>query len=197
MRIPGILWLTLACLPLSLEASAAGSPERGGTSVVAGIGDAAGRTAPDRDSRTTVVGSGKGGGLKDQDAMVAVTPRRGSATPQRGVGQLANSNADRLHSLLSAKARTRIAKASSRVGSNDVATGNRVVRGPRSASPMDQPTPPVSKFGARAVASVKLVAKDSRVGPPHAAGWGRLGGPAIGRTPNRAAIDGTQLHRRF
>jgi len=166
---------------------------------VVDIGEAASRTALGRDSSIPVVGSENGGVSKRRDAMVAVSPRRGSATPQRVVDQLAHSNADRLHSMLSAKPRGRLAKASSRpVGSNHAATGgDGVVRGPRGLNPAGKPKPAVSKNASQATTSVQTVAGGPRIRGPHAGGLGRLGGPATGRTANSATINGTQLHRKL
>ena len=60
------------------------------------------------------------GGSKGPEAAAA--PHGGSVTPQRGA-QLPHSNADRLHSLLSRRARGPIARQPARVGSPKAATG--------------------------------------------------------------------------
>ncbi len=209
MKIARLLCTIWVCAPLALDASAAESPERGGSSVaVADMGQAAGRAALGRNAsikagraetrESTQVDSGKGG-PKSRNAAADVSPRRGSVRPQRGVGQLAHGNADRLHSLLSKQARGRLAKASSRpVGSYGAATGSEgVVRGPRGSNPVGGPKLAVSKNASQATTSVKTVVRESSIGGPHAGGLGRLGGPAIGRPANRATIDGTQLRRKF
>jgi len=183
-RVPGILWVALACLPLPAAAD---------------VGEAASRTALGRDSSIAVAGAENGGAPKRRDARTAVSPRRGSATPQRAVAQHAHGNADRLHSMLSANPRGRLAKASSRpVGSNHAATGgDGVVSSPRGSNPAGKPKPAVSKNASQATTGVKTVADGSRIGGPHASGLGRLGGPATGRTANSATINGTQLHRKL
>jgi hypothetical protein len=212
MRIAQLLCVIGACVPLALEASAAESPEHGGSSVaVTNMGQAARGAALGRDTlinarraetqESTQVDSGKGGGSKSRNAAVAVSPRRGSVAQERGVGQLAHSNADRVHSLLSKQAHRRIAQAASRpVGSNRAAaTGNVVGRGTglRSAIPVGLTTLPVSNSAARIRPSLKAVTGGSMIGGPHAVGPGGLGGPAFRRTAQRATIDGTQLHRKF
>lgn len=189
MKVAGIFWVTLACLPVSAVAGI-------GEAAVAGIGEAAGRTG--QDSSSAVVDSRKGGGSKGRDAMVAISPRRGS-TLQHGGAQLARSGADSLRSMLSAKPRGRLAKASSRpIGSNRAATGgSSVVRNPRGPNPLGGPAPTVSKNAAHAMASMKAVGGGSSIGHPHPAGLGRLGGSATGRTANSATINGAQLHRKL
>jgi hypothetical protein len=208
MKVARLLCAIWVCAPLALDASAAESPERGG-SPVADMGQEAGRAALGRDTsikagraetrESAQVDSGKGSGSKSRNAAADVSPRRGSVRPQRGVGRLAHSNADRLHSLLSKQARGRLANASSRpVGSNGAATGSDgVVRGPRGSNPVGGPKLAVSKNASQATTSAKTVVGESSIGGPHAGRLGRLGGPPIGRTANRAAIDGTQLHRKF
>ncbi len=206
MKIARLLWVIWVCAPLALEAGAAGSPASGGSSVAA-MGQAAGGSAPARDTsaqagraethESTPVGSAKAGDLKGRDAVVAGSPRNGLVARQRGAGQPARNNAARLHALLSARARGRVANASSRIGSSHVATGGTVAGGARSANPLGRPTLPASRLAARVPTSVRTVARDARIGGPQAAGQVRLGGPAIGRTANSAIINGTQLHRKF
>jgi len=206
MKIARLLCVIWVCAPLALEAGAAGSPASGGSSAAA-MGQAAGGSAPARDTsikagraqthESTQAGSAKAGGSKGRNAAVAVAPRRGAVTPQRAAGQLARSNADRLHSLLSAKARERRTAASNPVPSTRGATANRIAGGSRTSSPLAQRTLPASKLPAPSATSVKAVAGSSRIGGPQTAGRGRLGGPAIGRTANSATINGTQLHRKF
>jgi len=189
----GILCALLSCAPLILEARVAASSEDGSSSVTA-----ARRV---NDGRSTAVSSGTGGMSKSRDAVAAVSPRHGFVRTQPGVGQLTRSNADRLRSLPSAEARGRTPRPSTHVRSTAGTTGNRVVGTQPSPNPTIRPTLPVSKLPARAAAgtaaTAHAVAKDSRIGGPHVAGPGRLGGPIIGRTANNAAIDGTQIRRKF
>jgi hypothetical protein len=115
MRVPHIVCAILACAALTLEARATASSEDDRQSG-ANVDRAAGRAESSRDAGTkpartngrdsTQTGARKGAGSKGQDAGVADSPSRGSATPQRGVGQSArgNGNADRLRSLLNAQA---------------------------------------------------------------------------------------------
>jgi hypothetical protein len=206
MKIARLLCVIWVCAPLALEAGAAGSPASGG-SPVAAMGQAAGGSAPARDTsikagraethESTQVGSAKAGGSKGRDAVVGGSPRNGSVARQRGAGQLARSNADRLHALLSARARGQRTAASNPVRSTPGATGNRMAGASRSSSPLAQRALPASKHPAPSATSVKAVVGGSRIGGPQTAGPGRLGGPAIGRTAHSATINGTQLHRKF
>jgi hypothetical protein len=188
-----ILCALLSCAPLILEARVAASSEDGSSSV----------TAVQRvnDGRSTPVSSATGGMSKSRDAVAAALPRHGAVKTQGGVGQLTRSNAERLHSLLSAQARGHTPRPSTHVRSTDGTTGNRVVGTQPSSNPTIRPTLPVSKLPARAAAGTATTAHavgiDSRIGGPHVAGPGRLGGPIIGRTANNAAIDGMQIRRKF
>lgn len=187
-----ILCALLSCAPLILEVRVAASSEDGSSSVTA--------VRRVTDGRSTPVSSG-GGMSKSRDAVAAASPRHGAIKTQRGVGQLTRSNADRLRSLLSAEARGRTPRPSNHVRSTDGTTGNRAVGTQPSPNTTIRPTLPVSKLPARAAAGTATTAHaggmDSRIGGPHAAGPGRLGGPIIGRTANSAAIDGTQIRRKF
>jgi hypothetical protein len=226
MKVPHILCAMLACFPLASKASATESPERGGSSVAAAdlgetglrldaerphfpqntrprtgtsieIYTAAGR-AVDRES--TRLGSENGGGSRSRDAQEEVSRRPVSLVQQRGVGQVARGNADRLRSLISAQAHGRIAHQSNRrtIGSTRVATeGDRVDRTPRGASPVRWPTRVASTIAARATTSQRVVARGATIGGPHASGLGWVGGPAINRTSHNATVDGSQLHHKF
>ena len=103
-------------------------------------------------------------------------------------------NADRLHSLLNAQARGRIANAPRRAVSIKHESGNMVVHGQSSAGPLSAPVP---KFAARPATSMTAAAGNSRMGASHSAGVARVGGPALGRTAHDAAIAGTQLHHKL
>ena len=188
-----ILCALLSCAPLILEARVAASSEDGSSSVTA--------VRRVNEGGPTPVSSGTGGMSKSRDAVAAVSPRHGFVKTQRGVGQLTRSNADRLRSLLSAEARGRTPRASTHVRSTDGTTGNRIVGTQPSPNPAIRPTLPVSKLPAWAAAGTAATAHsvgmDSRIGGPHATDPGRLGGPIIGRTANNAAIDGTQMRRKF
>jgi hypothetical protein len=189
----GILCALLSCAPLILEARVAASSEDGSSSVTA--------VRRVNDGRSTPVSSGTGGMSKSRNAMAAVSPSHGPVRTQPGVGQLTRSNADRLHSLLSAEARGGTPMASSHVRSTGGTTGNRVAGAQRSANPAARPTLPVSKLAARAApgrgTTANAVGINSRIGGLHATGPGRLGGPTVGRTANNAAIDGTRMRRKF
>jgi hypothetical protein len=200
------IWL---CAPFALKVGAADSPEHIGSSAAATkMGQAAGRAAPSRDAnikpghseseKLTQVGSAKHDALKRPSAAIAASPHGGFITQQRGVGQVPRSNADRLSSQLSTKARGMIAKTSSRpIGSNHAAVaGNVVARGVRGASPVGLPTLPASS-AARISPTPTVVPPGSIVGGPHAAGAGRLGGPSTARNANSATINGSFRRRKF
>jgi hypothetical protein len=185
------LWV---CGPLALGASATESAAQGASSK-------AGRPAV-QESTHLHVDSGKGGGSKGRNAAVAVSPRRDAVTAPHAVGSLVRNNADRLRSLHLAKARGRIAPASSRSVGPDraAATGNLAARaqGLRGATRVGLPALPVSQNAARVPSSVKAAAiRGPIIGGPRAAGPGRVGGPAIGRPAQNTAIDGAHMRRKF
>jgi hypothetical protein len=183
------LWV---CGPLALGASAAESAAQAASIKT-------GRMAI---QESTHVDSGKGGGSKGQNEARAVSPRRDSVTAPHAGGSLARNNADRLRSLHLAKARGRIAPASSRSVGPDraAATGNLAARaqGLRGATRVGLPALPVSQNAARVPSSVKAAAiRGPIIGGPRAAGPGRVGGPAIGRPAQNTAIDGAHMRRKF
>jgi hypothetical protein len=228
MKVSHILCAMLACAPLTFEARATASSEDGPSSVAApNVGEAVGGTAPSRtagakagrsgDRGSAQAGARTGVGSKGQGAAVAVSPRRGSLTPQGGVAQGAHSNADRLHSLLNAQAHGRLARKPSRpVGSTRGVTQGPDVRGLQGVSPSGQPrlaasnsaAPPAampsgqprlaaSNSAAPPAARPVATPRNSTIGGPHAQGSARVGGPAIGRTVHNAIIDGSQQHHKF
>jgi hypothetical protein len=147
-------------------------------------------------------GGSTGGGSKGRDAAAAVSPRRGSVTPQRGVAQVgvaqAGRNADRLHSLLNAQARGRLTRQPSRpAGSTRAVTRGLDVRGPQGGMPAGQPRLAASISAASPAARLVMTPRTSTIGGPHSQGIGRVGGPAISRTTRSATVDGTQLHHKF
>jgi hypothetical protein len=227
MKVSHILCAMLACAPLTFEARATASSADGPSSVAAdNVGEAAGGTAPSRnagakarrsgDRGSAQAGARTGVGSKGQGAAVAVSPRRGSVTPQGGVAQGARSNADRLHSLLNAQAHGRRARQPSPVGSTRRVTHGPDVRGLQGVSPSGQPrlaasnsaAPPAampsgqprlaaSNSAASPAARPVATPRNSTIGGPHAQGSARVGGPAIGRTVHNAIIDGSQQHHKF
>jgi hypothetical protein len=228
MKVFHIVCAILACAPLTFEARATASSEVGRPSVAAdNAGRAAGRTAPSRDAsakpegtrdreptrarpRTdggstgggSTGGGSTGSGSKGRNAAAAVSPRRGSVTPQRGVAQVGAAqtgrNADRLHSLLNAQARGRLARQPSRpAGSTRAVTRGLDVRGPQGGMPAGQPRLAASNSAASPAARLVMTPRTSTIGGPHSQGVGRVGGPAISRTTRSATVDGTQLHHKF
>jgi hypothetical protein len=213
MKVSHILCAILACAPLTFEARATASSEDGRPSVAAdNAGRAAGRTAPSRgasakpedtrDREPTRARPRTGGSSKGRDAAAAVSPRRGSVTPQRGVAQggvaQTGRNADRLHSLLNAQARGRLARQPSRpVGSARAVTRGLDVRGPQGGTPAGQPKLAASNSAVSPAARLVMTPRTSTIGGPHSQGIGRVGGPAISRTTRSATVDGTQLHHKF
>jgi hypothetical protein len=154
-------------------------------------------------------GGSTGGASKGRDAAAAATPRGGSvtpgpgsATPQRGaapvgVAQAGRGNADRLRSLLNAKAHGRLARQPSRpVGSTHAAAGGPAVRGPQGVGPAGQPKLAAANSTASPAARPLATPRTSTIGGPHAQGSGRVGGPAVSRTTHSATVDGTQLHHK-
>ena len=168
-KIPHILCAILACAPLTFEARAAAETGRGS---------------------------------KGRDAAVAASPRRGSVTSQGGAAQggiprAGRSNADRLHSLLSAQAHGRLARQPVRAGSTrGVIRGRSDVRGSQGVSPAGNPK--LAAPNSAAPSPVRLpTPRNPAAGGPHAQGPGRVGGPAISRATHSATVDGAQLRRKF
>jgi hypothetical protein len=138
-----------------------------------------------------------GRGSKGRDAAVAASPRRGSVTSQGGVAQAGRGNADRLHSLLNAQARGRLARQPVRAGSTrGVIRGRSDVRGSQGVSPAGNPK--LAAPNSAAPSPVRLpTPRNPAAGGPHAQGPGRVGGPAISRATHSATVDGAQLRRKF
>jgi hypothetical protein len=209
MKMSHILCAMLACAPLTFEARAATSSADGPSSAAAAkLGEAAGRAAPSRNAGTmrgrtgdrgsNQAGAQTGSGSKGRDAAVAASPRRGPVTSQGGVAQTGRSNADRLHSLLNAQARGRLARPPGRAGSTRAVTrGPDDVRGSQGVSPAGQPKMAASNGAAPSAARLSSTPRNSAIGGPHAQGLGRVGGPAIGRATHSATVDGAQLHHKF
>jgi hypothetical protein len=233
MKMSHILCTMLACALLTFEARATASSADGPSSAAAAnIGDAAGRAAPSRnagakpgragDRGLNQAGAQTGIGSKGRGAAVAASPRHGSGTSQAGVAQggaaqAGRSNADRLHSLLNAQARGRLARQPGRVGSTRAVTrGPDDVRGPQGRSPAGQSKMAALNGGAppaavpagqpKVAASSSAAPSASRLSStpgypairgPHVQGLGRVGGPAISRATHSAIVDGAQLHRKF
>jgi hypothetical protein len=184
MKLDSLRCALWVCGLLALEAGAAEAPAHNAASVAAAnMGQAATVTGPGRDARikagrpaaqeSTRAGPSKGDGSSGHNAALAAAPRRGSVPP-RAANPLARSNADRLHSLHPAMARGRIAPAANRrvAPMAAAASGNMSARGRGLPAARVPPT-------------VKAMARGSMIGGPRAAGPGRLGGPATGRTANR------------
>lgn len=180
MKVSHILFAVLACASLSFIARATASSEDG-------------RTAPTRDSSSKAVRTGdlessqtgvrtRGSSIR-RDAAEAVSPRGGSVMPQRGIGRATGGNAERLHTLLNAQARGRVARQPGRPIGSTRAAG--------------QPKLAVSKRTPSPAPKLTAIPRDSEVGGPHVQSIGRLGGPVIGRTNHSALIDGTTLRRKF
>jgi hypothetical protein len=217
MKMSHILCAMLACALPTFEARATASSADGPSSAAAAnVGEAAGRAAPGRNAGTKR-GAQTRSGSKGRDAAVAASPRRGSGASQGGVAQTGRSNTDRLHSLLNAQARGRLARQPGRAGSTRAVThGPNDVRGPQGVSPAGQPKqvasngaappaavptgqskPAASNSPAPSATRLSSTPRNSAIGGPHAQGLGRVGGPAISRATHGAIVDGAQLHRKF
>jgi hypothetical protein len=224
MKVSHILCAILACAPLTFEARATASSEDDRPSrPAANEGRAAGRAAPSRDASIKPegtrdrdptqarartgggpTGGGSSGGVsKGRDAAAAASPRRGSVTPPRGVVQgaaarAARDNADRLNSMLNARAHGRLARQPSRpVGTARAVARGPEFRGPRDVGPAGQPKLATSNSPASPAARPAATPRNSAIGGPHAQTLGRVGGPAISRTTHSATVDGNQLHHKF
>jgi hypothetical protein len=202
------LCAVLACAPLTVDARAPASSEDGSSSAAAAnAGGAAGHAAPTRDTsnkaghtgalESTQTGVRTGGGSKGRDAAMAVSPRHGSVMLRRGTGQAASGSAERLHALLNAQARGRLAHQPGRpIGSTRAATGVPGVRSSYGVGAAGQPKL-VSKRTASPAPKLTATPRESTIGGPHVQSAGRVGGPVVGRTNHSAAIDGTELRRKF
>jgi hypothetical protein len=160
---------------------------------------------------------------RNSNANASADTPRDAGSPQRGIGQAARSNSDRVRSLLNRQAiRPRTAAvAASRRGAASTAVSSRHPAAQTSAAgalrKSDDPGHGVGNLGRavpsigaalatpnRAVprASVALpqnsAARIGTLGGPRAAGYSRLGGPASGKAAHAAALGGTQLlHRQY
>jgi len=216
------LWL---CGPLALGASPAALPAQGGSSAaLANMGQAVGGAPPGRDAgiktgspvtqESTRVDLSKSGASGGRNAVVAVAPRPNPVAPPSAAAALARSHADRQHSLLSTRARGRIAPPSSRrPGPGPAAASGNLAsraRGLTGTSPQGLPKAPIATSFARTPPSLPVATTAVRVPPSlkaaaaagpnlgarRAVGPGRLGGPAIGRIANNTGIDGTLIRRK-
>jgi len=195
MKIAQLICAIWMCSPLALQAGAAESSGYSSSSRA-------------QTHEPTRVSSVKGAISKGGTTTAIVSPHGGPLAAQREAGQLARSNADRLHSLLRTQA-TPAAKPSSRpaAGSRRAeAAGAALTRTPgfQGAARVSLTQPLLSKITARGPRSAnspgeKAATRTSLIGGPHPAGPGRVGGPAVGQaaTASRAALDGAQIRRRF
>jgi hypothetical protein len=164
MKVPPILCAMLVCTALVWQAAAAQatdpnedehSPARQAARSRAVTGEDGSTKAERADDRQSPrMGSDRSVGPTGGNPGAADSRGRGSAAPQRGIGQLERTNADRLRSLLNAQARGRLAGQSGRgsVGSRRAAiNGRTAAAGREGASQVSRPTPVAS--GPTAVAS--------------------------------------------
>ena len=149
-------------------------------------------------------GSGSaGGGSKARDAAAAASPRRGSVMPPRsgvqgGPARGTRGNADRLNSMLNARAHGRLARQPSRTaGTARAVARGAEVHGPRDVGPAGQPKLGKSNTAALPAARPAPNPRNSAIGGPHAQTLGRVGGPAISGRTHSATVDGNQLHHKF
>jgi hypothetical protein len=183
------LCAVLACAALTVDARAPASSEDGSSSAAAAnAGGAAGHAAPTRDPSSK---AGRAGDFESSHAGV----RTRSVMPQRG--RAAGGSAERLHALLNAQARGRLAHQPGRpIGSTRAATGVPGVRSSYGVGAAGQPKL-VSKRTASPAPKLTATPRDSAIGGPHVQSAGRVGGPVVGRTHHSAVIDGTALRRKF
>jgi hypothetical protein len=179
MKVAHIVCAMLACVPLSFEARATASSEDGRPSVAAAkVDEAARRTVPGRagsaepqgtrDRESTQARARTGGGSKGRDSAVAVSPHgRLARQPNRPVGSIR------------------------------AATAGPAVRGPQGVRPASQPKLAAATSAASPAARLAVTPRNSTIGGPHPQGFGRVGGPAIGRATHGATIDGGQMHPKF
>jgi hypothetical protein len=212
MKMPQILCTMLLCTALA-DATHAREVVDGRT-LTGNVGSMKAQRGQDRQPPP-------GASDKDVDSTgrntgAAAVPHRDSAESQHGSSRLTSPNADRLRSLLNARARGRTARLPSRgsVGPVRTATGKGTgIRGSGGADRESRSTPVASRpaavssgpasvvsgMTARGVASPGALSRAVRgvptIGGPPATSHGFVGGPTIGRTARNATIDGTQLHR--
>lgn len=183
----------LGCASLTIDARARASYDDGSAVTVAAV-----RTPPARSSgaepRGAVnpiqAGTAQAGGSKSR-GTADISASEGSSTPHRKARRSMRGQAERLQPGPSALARGPAARASTRIGSSNATTGNRVAGSLRAAGPARPALPPL-----RAAAPGLNVMRSSAVGRSHAVDGARLGGPAIGRTSSTAFLDGAQMHRK-
>jgi hypothetical protein len=118
------------------------------------------------DSQSKRVGSDSSVGSTGGNPGAAASHGRGSAAPQRRVGQLATPNADRLRSLLSARARGRPAQPASRRSAGPIRPrtgGGAAARGPGGAGEATRPTPAASRPAAVASGPTTVASRPTGV----------------------------------
>jgi hypothetical protein len=209
-KAPRILWAVLACASLTVHARAAASPEGGSSSATeVNAGRPAGRAFPTQNSSSKPGRSGDAepkyatartrAGSNGRDAASAASPGFSSPKPKPGPGRAVDGNAIRLHALLNAQARGHLAHqpAGRPIGSTRARTGALGARVPYGTGEAGQPTLADSKRTALPAAKLTAIPRNSAIGGPHVQSSGRLGGPVASRTNHGAAIDGTQLRRKF
>jgi hypothetical protein len=215
MKVTAILCAILACVALAFEAPAIASSEDGRPSRPEAN---AGRAAPGQDAsakpegthdrepaqaRARTGGGSAGGVSKARDAAAAASPRRGSVMPPRsgvqgGPARAARGNADRLNSILNARAHGRLARQPSRpAGTARAVARGPEVHGPRDVGPAGQPKLATSNSPTSPAARPAPNPRNSAIGGPHAQTLGRVGGPAISGRTHSATVDGNQLHHKF
>jgi hypothetical protein len=212
MKKTRLLCVLCMCAPLALEVSAAESPAQTGSPAAPAKGEAAGGSQMghpmgQESSQAVSIASG---GAKGRHAAAAASPRVGGVTPPHGAGLVARGRAARMNTVHPASTPGSLAStanrrpASRRAALNTAANSVASVRGgeiQRATTAVRLTGPPGVTSAARAPPSRTAATSAARprgpsIGGPRAAGAGRLGGPAVGRTANNA-IDGAQMHRKL
>jgi hypothetical protein len=214
MNLLRILRAAMASAPfiVSQSASAAVSTVRADVSATQVSSDSA--TVSDKNRRPRSLSSppAAAGARRYTEAGARAGGASDAGKAQRGIGQAARANSDRVRSLLKRQApRPRTAVAASRhaaaqtivVGVTPRTSGG---TGPRAVNPsqgrtnLSQGAATAMRNGAAPRAAVALpqnsVARTGMIGGPRAQGHVWLGGPSLGRPAHAAALDGIQLLRR-
>src|SRR5579862_2688096 len=114
MRMPQIPCTMILCTALACESAAAALPARDGSSITAAdgrtpTGDVRSMKAErEQDHQPAPGGAQKGVDPTARNPGAAAVPRRESAESRHGISRVTSPNADRLRSLLNARARGRI-----------------------------------------------------------------------------------------
>jgi hypothetical protein len=176
--------LGLACVIFTFTAQAAPAPDKFDSPV----------GTKSSETRPSSGGAQPGVGSKDSN-LTPATPRRISATPQRGLAQGSGAGAKRLHSPLQARGPVAHPPVHTQ-GSIRAANSGQRARGANGLGAANSPKLAALKASALPAPKLTAIPRNSAIGGPRAQIGGRIGGAAISGTNHNAIINGTEFRRK-